>query len=224
MSNFTPLVVFRKSLERIPFAPFDVNCLNCLEYVIADSNESAVSTERIEVREGTSFDVERMAKCGNFPEALPERFASNEHCVVATIGERVVGYQWFCDKPYRIEERYRYKVEIPPDALYGYDAFVLPEYRRAKIWTMFHLAYLRNLLTKLNRRRIIVMVDQGNLVSRAAHSCVGYKLYRKIYIAKLFGKSFSIARSVSEDRSKLRAKAPLETAGEYAPQAKNVLS
>jgi hypothetical protein len=224
MPSRSLLDIFRKVLQRISFAPLDVNCLHCLEYVSDDAREPVLLVEKIEVREGTPQDLKGLAECRNFPEGLPARFASNEHCVVATIGETVLGYQWFCDKPFRIEERYKYEVKIPFDALYGYDAFVRPEYRRARIWTIFHATYLRTLLARINRRRIIVMVDQGNTVSMAAHSRIGYRLYRKIYIIKLFGKSFCVPRALDSDRSKARAVQPLGTTGEYTAQAKNLIS
>jgi hypothetical protein len=223
MNSFSPLVFLQKALRRIPFAPFDVNCLHCLEYSPDHSGDSGLPAQDIEVREGTALDIERMAECRNFPERLPERFASKEHCVVATMRDNVIGYQWFCDKPSRIEERYGYRVEIPSDSLYGYDAFVRPDYRRAKVWTRFHVTYLKDLLVRLQRHRVIVMVDQGNDVSISAHLRLGYGLYCKVYVLKLFRKSLCIPLPVNTVKRPLSA-AELGATEGYAGHAKKVLS
>ena len=194
-------------------SPLDVNCLHCLEYVADNYDRASIPDQGIVVRAGTLADVPGMSECRNFPERLPERFAAQEHCVVATIGNRVVGYQWFCDKASRIEERYGYTVNIPSDAIYGYDAFVLPEYRRARVWKSFHTLYLGNLLTQLRRRRVIVMVDEGNSVSMSAHLRVGYRLYGKIYVAKLFGKSVCVSQAVGKRNGEIRSVAPRDAMG-----------
>lgn len=201
MRSASALVLFQKVLRRIPFAPLDANCLHCLEYLCDGSDQIRLGEQHISIRAGTPDDIPKMNECGNFPERLPERFAAQEHCVVAVREDRVIGYQWFCDKPWCIEERYGYKVEIPSDSIYGYDAFVLPQYRRAKVWTRFHTLYLKNLLAQLRRRRVMVMVDQGNIVSMRAHLRCGYRLYRKVYVAKLLGKGVWIDRRVRGEDS-----------------------
>ena len=213
MKTGPALVLLQKVLRRIPFGPLDVNCLHCLEYFADSCDQGGLRDEGILIRAGTPADLPRMSECGNFPERLSERFAAQEHCVVAMMGDRVIGYQWFCDKPSRIEERYGYTVEIPSDAIYGYDAFVLPEYRRAKVWTRFHTFYLKDLLTHLRRRRVIVMVDQGNSISMIAHLRVNYCLYRKIYIAKLFGKSVWISKAVERKDKGICSVAPPDAIG-----------
>ncbi len=197
MEGVSALTLFQKALRRMPFSAFDVNCLHCLEFEMAGEHRPAIANAQLEIREGTRLDLDRMASCQNYPDRLPERFEAREHCVIAAIAGRVVGYQWFCDKPTRIEERYSYPVQIPSDALYGYDAFVLPEYRQMKVWTLFHTSYLQALLARLHRRRIVVMVDQTNAISLRAHFRLGYRLFRKVYVLKLFGKSFWITRQSS---------------------------
>lgn len=213
MRTGSSLVLLQRLLRRIPLSPLDVNCLHCLEYFADNCDQAGFVDQGILVRAGTLADVPRMSECRNFPERLPERFAAQEHCVVATLGDRVIGYQWFCDKASRIEERYGYTVNIPPDAIYGYDAFVLPEYRCVRVWKRFHKLYLRDLLTQLRRRRVIVMVDEGNSVSMSAHLRVGYRLYRKLYVAKLFGKSVWISHAVGKRNDEIRSVAPRDAMG-----------
>ena len=199
MTGISLLTLTQKILRRASFAKLDVNCLNCLEYQPAEGKVAPVD-DAILVREAIPADIDRMAECGNFPERLSERFAAHEHCAVGISGDKVVGYQWFCDKSLRIEERYGYTVEIPSDAVYGYDAFVLPHHRRAKVWTQFHTQYLKGLLGSLGRNRVIVMVDQNNNVSMKAHLSLGYRLYRKVYIFVVFGKCLWITKASRSKR------------------------
>lgn len=194
MTVFSPLTLAQKILRQVPFAKLDVNCLNCLEYCPTTSNVTT-SDEAILLREATRADIDQMTECGNFPDRLPERFAAHEHCVVGIGDGRVIGYQWFCDKTFRTEERYRYVVQIPSDAVYGYDAFVLSNYRRAGLWTRFHAEYLKDLLNSLGRSRVIAMVDHNNSVSMKAHLRLGYRLYRRVYILVVFGKCLWIEKA-----------------------------
>jgi hypothetical protein len=219
MQRVPALVMLQKVFRRLPFAAFDVNCLHCLEFEMPGAGQCTFSNAQLEIREGTFLDLDRMALCQNFPDRLSERFEAHEHCVIAAIGTKVIGYQWFCDKPTRIEERYGYPVEIPADALYGYDAFVLPQYRRMKVWTAFHTAYLNALLARLHRRRVIVMVDQSNVVSMRAHLRLGYKLFRKVYVLKFFGKVFWVTRECARVVKELRPLPSSDPAGRHVEQA-----
>jgi hypothetical protein len=203
----------------VPLLGLDVNCFHCLEFEGGSLARTPVLAENIEIRQGSARDLEGMSACGNYPERLPERFKSpGEHCVLATSRGKVIGYQWFSEKPARMEERYSYKVEIPLDAVYGYDAFVLPQWRRSKVWTEFHRTYLRDLLSMLGRRRIIVMVDRGNAVSMNAHLRLGYKLYQKIYILKIAAKSFCFKRDAAHNTNMSRSHAPAEVPPQLPPQ------
>lgn len=223
MNSFSLLTLAQKLLRRVPFATLDVNCLNCLEYYPRESTER-YDDGAIMIREGTAVDVELMAKCRNFPERLPERFAASEYCVVGINDGKVIGYEWFCDKPCRIEERYGYAVEIPSDAIYGYDAFVLPTYRRAGVWKSFHARFLQDLLATLGRNRVIVMVDQNNSVSMKAHLRLGYTLYRKIYVFMICGNCFWIRRAIGRGEKKVKHASPSGTFGANTKQATDFVS
>lgn len=216
MKQLSLFALAQKVLRRIPFTELDVNCLHWLEYTAKHGESSVVSTDNIYIRGGTVLDLKKMCECDNFPVGLAERFKTKEHCAVALSGDDIVGYQWFCDKPTRIEERYSYKVTIPPDALYGYDAFVRPECRRSKIWSRFHTEYLDELLAKLQRTKIIVMVDQGNIISMKAHLRLGYVLRRKVYVLKIFRKSLCVAREIPVKRKEHRSAPRFGTSGQHA--------
>jgi hypothetical protein len=224
MNTISPLVFAQKLLRRIPLLSMDLNCLHCLEFACAGSPESGDSLETVHIREGRPSDIPTMAECQNFPERIPERFEAGEHCVVAVTGDKIVGYQWFCDKSARIEERYKYEVNIPPDAVYGYDAFVLPAFRRSKIWRRFHTTYLTYLLATLQRRKVIVMVDQSNIASMTAHLHLGYRLYRKVYVIKVLALSLCIPRPVKSSKKFGLAVPTVGIASEYVARVKNAAS
>jgi GNAT superfamily N-acetyltransferase len=181
------LINLRCLLERIPFRPLDVNCLYFLEYVGIPPRHANLLRGHAALRKATLQDLEGLTKCQNSPRAFRDRFKANDHCAVAVLDGCIVGYQWFCDKPLYEEERYGYQIEIPPDAIYAYDIFILPEYRLAGLWFRFHCLYVRDLMQRLHRQRIIGMVDYGNRLSMNTHLRFGFRLVRRVFVIKMFG-------------------------------------
>ena len=194
-----PLELVRKALLRVSFGSIDVNCLNVLEYQASAGKSEADLT--VPLREASVSDIEELTKCQGTPvEDFLKRFDANDHCVVALVRGEVVGYEWFCYRPFCIEDRYSYKLDIPADTLYAYDAFVVPQYRRLAIWKQFHTRYLKDLMPRLDRCKVLAMVDSGNQLSMTAHLRLGYKLLRKVFIAKLFGRSFFLKWPVVDQK------------------------
>jgi GNAT superfamily N-acetyltransferase len=189
------LVNLRSLLQRIPFKPLDINCLYFLEYVGIPPQHANFLRGRAEVRSATLQDLEGLTKCQNKLLTFLKRFKSDDYCVVAVLDGRIVGHQWFCDKPFHVEEVYSYKIEVPPDAIYAYDIFILPEHRLAGIWFKFHCLYLRELMQKLQRHKIIGMVEYGSRLSMNTHLRFGFKLFRRVLVIKMFGKSMFIRRT-----------------------------
>ena len=199
-SRRSPLVMVRLLLQRIPLKPVDINCLYFLEYAGVPRRGAAFGRARCEVRSATLADLQGIAKCQDTPDGLLKRFQSNDHCVVAVADGRIVGYEWFCDKPVHLEERYAYKIEIPPSSIYAYDAYILPEYRLSGIWLKFKTIYLRQLMQTLHKRRVITMVDGGNHLSMNTHLRFGFKLVRKVFMVKLFGKTLFLEANVHREK------------------------
>jgi len=200
------LVAARKILQRIPHAPVDFNCLDFLEYRGIPPEQSHTYSERSgpAVRGATREDFEGLEETDENRHPFLERIDSGERCVLALREGRIVGYQWFCDHPVHMEERYGLRVEIPADCIYTYDAFIFPEFRLTGIWVKFQSTYLRDLMQGLGKHRIITMVDRGNVLSLATHLRFGYRPFRKVLVAKLFGKSFSLAREIQPEQAELR--------------------
>jgi hypothetical protein len=194
------LVNLRSLLQRIPFRPLDINCLYFLEYVGIPPQHARFLRGRAEVRSATLQDLEGLTKCQNTPLVFLNRFNSNDYCAVAVLDGRIVGYQWFCDKPSYVEERYSYEFEVPPDAIYEYDIFILPEHRLAGLWYKFHCLYLRELMQRLHRDKLIGMVDYGMRLPMNTHLRFGFKLFHRVFVIKMFGKSMFIGRPLRGDK------------------------
>ncbi|HYX69843.1 MAG TPA: hypothetical protein VE825_11965 [Terriglobales bacterium] len=182
----------RRLLQRVPLAPLDINRLCFLEYLGIPSSQGAWPGNRngTSVRDATLEDLEGIAGCQDTPQAFLKRFRAHDYCAVALAGDRIVGYQWFCEHPCHIEERYAYKITVPSDTIYTYDAFILPEYRLTGIWVKFQVCYLRQLMQRLRKKRILTMVDHGNRLSMGTHLRFGYRPLRSVLVTKVFGKSF----------------------------------
>ncbi len=212
------LVAVRNLLQRIPFKPLDINCLHFLEYAGLPHPGAALPRTDCEVRRATLKDLPRMIKCQGEPETFLQRLEMKDHCALAIIDGRIVGYEWFCDKASHLEERYAYNVEISPEAVYAYDAFILPEYRLSGIWVKFKTVYLRELMEALNKRKIITMIDRGNQMSMNTHLRFGFQQVRVVFVLKLFGRSFFISRNVHDNRLSFPLRTSLAEALERAEQ------
>lgn len=194
------LLNLRSVLLRIPFQPLDVNCLYFLEYVGLPP-QAHVRRGRAEVRRATPQDLERLSWCEDKKPTFLNRFRANDECAVALIDGRVVGYQWFCERPVYREERYACRIELPPDAVYEYDIFILPEHRLAGLWFKFHCLYLRDLMQRRERRRVIGMVDYGMRLSMTTHLRFGFTLFHRIVVIKVFGITISIGTDLRGDNA-----------------------
>lgn len=194
----TLLLTARKLLQRVPAEPVDFNCLYFFEYLGLPPGDgsSSMRHSEIEIREASTQDLDGMEACQDTREAYLRRFRANDHCVVAVDRGRIVGFQWFCVQPCHLEERYSYPIEIPPDTIYTYDAYILPEYRLTGIWMRFHTIYLSPLMQELRKKRVLAMVDRGNRVSINTHLRFGYQPFRKVFVARLFGKSLHLSRPI----------------------------
>jgi hypothetical protein len=193
------LVNLRSVLERIPFRLLEINCLYFLEYGSVPPQHANFLRGRVEIRRATLEDLDDLTKCKPIRRAFLKRFKANDACAVAVLDGRIIGYQWFCVKPVYVEERYAYQIEVPPDTIYTYDIFILPEHRLAGIWFKFHCLYLRELMQRLHRQKIIGMVDYGNRLAMSTHLRFGFKLFRSVFVIKVFGKSFFVTRTLRGD-------------------------
>jgi GNAT superfamily N-acetyltransferase len=192
------LVMARRLLQHVPGVPFDINRLYFLEYRGLPPERSSRFTGQtgLEVRGASREDFARLNENDEVRRSFLRRLDSNDQCVLALAQGRIVGYQWFCGHPEHMEERYSLRIEVPTGSVYTYDAFILPEFRLTGIWVKFQSLYLRDLMRKLGKNRIITMVDRGNQLSLATHLRFGYRPYHKVFVLRLFGKSLFLERQI----------------------------
>jgi hypothetical protein len=197
------LLNVRSLLQKIPFNPLEINCLYFLEYVGIPPQQPGALRGRAEVRMGSIEDLDGLTQCQDKRLAFVNRFKANDHCAVAVIDGRIVGYQWFCDRPVYEEERYSCRIEVPADAVYEYDIFILPEHRLGGLWFKFHCLYLSELMRRRHRQRIIGMVDYGMRLSMNTHLRFGFRLFRRVFVMKIFGKSICLGSAIRGDQAAL---------------------
>lgn len=190
------LVNLRGVLQRIPFRPLDINCFYLMEYSGIPPVHANFIRGRAELRRGTLDDLEGLTACQDTPRAFLNRFASGDHCSVAVLDGRIVGYQWYCDKPLYVEERYAYKIDVPPDAIYTYDVFILPEHRLSGLWFKFHSVYLRGFMQTRRRQRIIGIIDYDNRLSMNTHLRFGFRPTGRVFVIKMLGRSFFMRKAL----------------------------
>jgi len=197
------LLNVRSLLQRIPLKPLDINCLYFLEYAGIPPQHPGFLRGRAEVRRGTLEDLEGLTQCQDKRLAFLNRFKANDYCAVAVLDGRIVGYQWFCDRPFYVEERYSCKIEVPRDAVYEYDIFILPEHRLAGLWFKFHCLYLRELMMRLRRQRVIGMVEYGMRLPMNTHLRFGFTLFHRVVVIKIFGKTICVGSAMRGDKAAL---------------------
>jgi len=182
-------LILQGLLYRIPFQPVEI----ALFYLLY--NDGLLPRRRAqdhgigEVREGKPEDIETLTRIENKEETFLKRFKTGEICLVTLVNEKVVGYEWFSMAPGHLEERYRYYFQIPSDTVYGYDAFILPDYRKKGLYYKIH-ERIWTLLKGLNKRRVMSMIDYGNAPSMGAHRNLGFYPKKIIFYFRFLGFRF----------------------------------
>jgi GNAT superfamily N-acetyltransferase len=139
-----------------------------------------------EIRAGSLNDLNRLAICGeNKYQKFLERFQAGDHCVVAQLGAGIIGYEWFSIRPRHVAEPFKYRITVPCDCIYAYDAFILPEYRGSGVWLRFK-SHLAALMEDLGRRRVLTYVEQGNELSLASHFRLGFKPVKLVFVSNIW--------------------------------------
>ncbi len=194
LSQDPPFIILQTILNKIPFHPFQVGHFFLLSYSGIPSDITIRG--RGEFKRGTLEDLYNMAKLEDKQELFLNRFNRGYYCCVAEVDGKIVGYEWFSDKSFHLEERYFYRITIPSDSIYAYDAYILPEYRISGLWLKFK-RYLASLMKELDKNRIITMIDYGNDLSMNTHLRFGFKIFKSVFVINLFGKSFFIEKGMN---------------------------
>jgi hypothetical protein len=166
--------------ENLPFKPFAIALFYILRINGFPKNMPDGYIHNI--RFATPEDINRLNQCMNKEAKFRARFKQGDRCILALVEDRVAGFLWFCVNEYHIEEPYGYKLCIPENAVYVYDGFISPEYRRKKIFKQLWLP-LTDWMKSDEKNIILVIVEYGNNISLNIHHQMGFlPVTRKLFL------------------------------------------
>ncbi len=167
------------------------------------------------VASGTKENITALLSC--WPQLsiveLEARFSCGDHCALVRFKDQVVGYEWACLDSVHVEARYHVALPIPSDAIYLYDCFVQPEYRKRGVWLVLR-AYWAEFMKQASRSRVFSIVDIGNDLSLNTHLHFGYKVVSWAVGFQMCGKTLSkttkliLPSLVRQNRAAFSATAP----------------
>lgn len=146
------------------------------------------------VRAGSPADLEGLVACRDKRRLFEERFAAGDHCVVAVMDGRIVGFEWFSEGPTHRESNHGYLIEIPRGVVYTYDAYVDPGFRNSGFWLRFK-AHQAALMKEIGKGRVLTFVEYGNRSSLKAHLRLGFKPQKRVLALRVLGLSLFKAQS-----------------------------
>ena len=185
------LAIVSKLLDWLSL-PLRLGCFSLMEFDGVPSSHPRVARLGLIVRPAASCDIPALIQCQrrNHAAALNKRFAIGDHCAVVLSGDRMVGYGWFCVRATHVEERYLYRIPIPPNAIYAYDYYIVPQYRIKGAWLLIQ-AHMAELMKTLGRSRVIALVDYGNEISMKSHLRFGFRRVCTVRALRVWGKRYA---------------------------------
>ena len=134
-----------------------------------------------------------------------DRLDHNQIIILARdLDGRIVGYENLDLSSEHLESHSGIVIKIPPNSIYLYDAYILPEYRLKGVWIGFKNK-ISEIMVEHNRRRLFTFVDYENSLSLKSHLQFGFKIYENRKIWKIFGKPFCFTYPVQHDLNLIRA-------------------
>jgi len=195
-----------RAIEIISFRRIRIGCFYMLRYSGIPKLRNTIG--RATVRICTINDLVEMGSLQGKHKIMSARYESGDRCIIATCDGKIVGYEWFSVRRQNIEDRYLYKITIPDDSIYCYDAYIKPEYRISGIWIRFKNC-IRDLLIASGRTNIITMVDYNNVMSLNTHLRFGFRAYKRVVAMRFFGAVFCLEKALgTEVPGPLLAKSP----------------
>jgi GNAT superfamily N-acetyltransferase len=189
LSRLPPLAIAHKVARLVPFRPLDAERLRFLRFDGVPGVPPAMLRGRARVRRATEADVRDLAVVQDKPALFVRRFAAGDHCVVALVEERIVGYEWFCDAPVHHEAEWAYPIAIPAGFVYAYDAYVDPAFRNTGVWLHFK-AHIGDWMRAHGKRGVITFVEDGNVSSWRTHLRFGFQPAETVLAVRCFGLTF----------------------------------
>ena len=190
------LLLAQKLLRRVPLRPVDVGKLCFLRLKGVPQVPRALLRGRADVRFATAADLDLLAQLHDRTPLFRARFADGDRCLVALVNGRVVGYEWFSDKPVHHETAWGYAIAIPGGFIYAYDAYIEPQYRNTGIWLRFK-AHLGEWMAACGKQGVLTFVEYGNWPSLRTHLRFGFEPTESVFALRVMGvRLFRKARAI----------------------------
>jgi len=200
----TPLLLLvQKLVRRVPFRPVDVGQLCFLRLDGVPRVAPGMLRGPAVAREATPADVDALAQLQHSRDVFTFRFDQGDRCVIAVVGDRLVGYEWFSANAAHRETAWNYTIEIPSGCVYAYDAYIDPAYRNSGIWLRFK-ATLAEWMLATDKHCVLTFVEYGNAASLRTHERFGFTPSKTVLAVKVFGKSVFITRHAAPSRAAQR--------------------
>ncbi|HEY3355448.1 MAG TPA: hypothetical protein VGQ83_19515 [Polyangia bacterium] len=184
--------LLERALARLPGRPFGITRFYVLE-LGAPPRAGRVAAEGFAVRAATRADLAELARLEQKPAGrLAVRFDRGDYALCAVSGGEIVGYEWFSEQPFFLEEKTGYTFEIPGDGVYAYDAFVALVWRGRGVLGALQTA-VRDLMPRRGRSRVLSMIQHDNRVSLTAHLRLGFRVARRLLVLTALGRALAFA-------------------------------
>ena len=180
-----PLLILQAVLQRIPFHPIQIAHFEVLRFEAMARQHAVCDNSDNLLREAMPCDIEGLVRCLDKRDVYARRFAAGDSCIACIMEGRIIGYEWLCTHQYHIEEQSGYKLQIPDDSIYAYDAYVRPEDRRRGVWLRIQ-EHITRRLGQVGKKSIIAMIEYGNDVSRKTHLSYGYSPVQMVWYMRIF--------------------------------------
>lgn len=148
----------------------------------------------VAVRLATRADVQGLVSLSNKPNEFMRRFGKNHFCIAAEIGARMVGYYWCHLGPLHYEPDLKYWFRAGTRAVWCYDAYVDPLYRRKGIWKGIQTGIISFLG---DSHDFWAIVDYTNSPSLKAHLKYGFRIAQQSIHVFIMGVRFVFQKAPS---------------------------
>ncbi len=190
------LLLAQKVLRRVPFRPIDIGKLCFLQLNGAPKVPASMLRGDAEVRFVTLDDLDGLARLQDKKAIFRERLADGDRCVAAIVENRIIGYEWFSDRPVHHEAAWGYPITIPGGFVYAYDAYIDPGYRNTGVWLRFK-AFLAEWMAARGKHSVLTFVDYGNWPSLRTHLRFGFEPTESVVALRVMGvRLFRKARAI----------------------------
>ena len=195
LSKQPGFVILQTALNNIPFRPIRIGWFSWLCYEGVPDLDDSILRGPGEIRKGTPDDIEGLVECRDVRDEFVTRFEAGDSCVVGVVNGRIVGYEWFSMNSDEIRRPWGYEIKMPPDSIFAYDAFILPEYRVIGLWLKFKL-FLAGLMRESGKSKIVTAIDYGNWLSFRTHLRFGFRQIKSVLAVHALGRRWFFERPI----------------------------